>query len=81
MKKNILLVAGIAGMLLGAPLGDAQAKVKVHVGVESGTGHHVAHHQHRRHWHRKSSEVVVRHRHHESKSRQHEGQHDQGARH
>ena len=81
MKKNILLVAGIAGMLLGAPLVDAQAKVSAHVGVEIGAGHHVAHHHHRHHGHKKNREVVARNRHHENKSRQHNGQHDQGQQH
>jgi hypothetical protein len=79
MKKNILLFVGIAGMLLGAPLADAQAKEGAHAGIERAAGHSRSHHQ--RHSHKKSHRhVVVSKRHHDIKSRHHEARHDQGVR-
>lgn len=33
MKKHIWMAAGIAGMLLGNPSGDAQAKVNIHIAL------------------------------------------------
>ncbi len=78
MKKNILLFVGIAGMLLGAPLADAQAKVNVHVGIESTASHSRGNH-HQRHFHKKSHRhVVVSKRHHGTRLRHHDARHEHG---
>jgi hypothetical protein len=51
MKKTILIAIGIAGMLFGTPLADAQAAhVGAGVSIRLGGKNH---HHHRRHWHKK----------------------------
>jgi hypothetical protein len=77
MKKNIWLALGIAGILFGTPLADAQAKVRVHVGVGIKIGHHKAHH--RRHLHKRNSRhIVARNRYHDINSRQHDNRNAKG---
>ena len=79
MKKNILLVAGIAGMLLGSPLSDALAKPREHVAVEVSVGQNKGHHHHKRHMHKRSPRrVVARHRHHDMNVRQHDSRDGRG---
>ena len=52
MKISIwLAAAGIALMLLGSPLADAQAKVSLNIGVNSNQ--RGVRHYHRRHWHKR----------------------------
>jgi hypothetical protein len=78
MKKNVWLVAGIAGMLLGAPLADAQAK-SAHTGNESGAGYSREHHHPQRHLHKKSPKhFVASHRNHDVKPRHHDSHNDKG---
>ena len=49
MKKTMLIVFAIAGMLFGSPLPDAQAGVGVNIRI-GGKRHH---HHHHRNWHRR----------------------------
>ena len=49
IKKTMLIVLGVFGMLLSTPLDDAQAGVGVNIRL-GGRRHH---HYNRRHWHRR----------------------------
>ena len=49
MNKNMLIALGIAGMLFGVPLADAQAGDGINIRI-GGRRHH---HHHYRNWHRR----------------------------
>ncbi len=51
MKKNIWLLLGIIGVLLGNPSADTYAKAKVKISI--AIGQKTSRHHHNSHWHRR----------------------------
>jgi len=64
MTRNIWLVLGIIGVLLGNPSADTYAKVKVKIGI--AVGQRTSHRHHRRYWHRRDRYWNERARHHDN---------------
>jgi len=59
MKKSIWIAFGIAGMLLGNPVVDTMAAVRVNIGAGVTLGHRKGH-DHRRHYHKKNRRYVAK---------------------